>query len=239
MTTPLLTHDGELLTGTVTDRPNRFVVTVTFDNEPERVFLGDPGALNGIIEPGTPILCAPVDGDTRKTDYDAVAAAVDGTYISLKTALANDLFAQALERNLLDNIPEYTTAVREPPLPTHGRTDFRLDGPNGEPKTYIEVKSCTHVNDGIAKFPDRQTKRGRRHLRSLKAIQESGVDCQIVFVIQRPDVKEFTPFRTVDPDFADLLAQLSEAGVRIRALTTEFDPPQYSLREPNVEIRLG
>jgi sugar fermentation stimulation protein A len=40
---PLLTVEDDLVTGTVVDRPNRFVVRVRFDTSLERVFLGDPG----------------------------------------------------------------------------------------------------------------------------------------------------------------------------------------------------
>ena len=36
----LLTIDADLVTGTVVDRPNRFVVRARFGDTPERVFLG-------------------------------------------------------------------------------------------------------------------------------------------------------------------------------------------------------
>lgn len=237
MADPLLIHDGELVSGTIIDRPNRFVVRVDFDGEPKRVFLGDPGELAGIVEPGQEVLCSPVDDESRATDYDAIAALVGGTHVSLRAALANDLFARALTREYLE-VPEHETVVREPPLPDHGRTDFRLDGPDG-PRAYVEVKSCTSVADGVARFPDRPTERGRRHLRSLQSLAETGVDCQVVFVVQRPDAEALEPYREVDPEFADLLARVSEAGVQVRALSTAFDPPHYYLREPNLPVRLG
>ena len=53
---PLLALDDELRSGTVVDRPNRFVVRVRFDGAPERAFLGDPGALEGLLAPGREIL---------------------------------------------------------------------------------------------------------------------------------------------------------------------------------------
>lgn len=266
MAEPLYTHDGELVAGTVVDRPNRFVVRVRFDGgpasgasgttsaqrsgggpasgttsgrspdgDPERVFLGDPGELSGVVEPGTGVLCSPVDDESRATDYDAVAADLDGTYVSLRAALANDLFAAALERDLLD-VPGYATAVREPELPDHGRTDFRLDGPDGRPRAYVEVKSCTCVEDGVALFPDRPTERGRRHLRSLEGLVESGVDCRVAFVVQRPDVEAFAPYSAVDPEFADLLRRVHDAGVEVRALATAFDPPHYYLETPDLPV---
>ncbi|ADQ69103.1 sugar fermentation stimulation protein [Halogeometricum borinquense DSM 11551] len=231
----LLTIDDELCTGTIVDRPNRFVVRVRFEDEPERVFLGDPGALEGTIEPGHEILCAPVDDPERATDYDAIAVHVDTVYVSVRPALANDLFERALGRNAIPAFDGYTCRKREPALPDHGRTDFRLETPSGNTAS-VEIKSCTHVEDRIAKFPDRQTERGRRHLRSLEALCEDGHETHVVFVVQRPDVERFRPYRDVDPEFAELLSQVQETGVGVHAITTSFKPPHYVLRKDDLPV---
>lgn len=234
----LLTVDDPLITGTVVDRPNRFVVRVRFDDTPERVFMGDPGALERILEPGREILCSPVDDPNRATYYDAIAVRVDETYVSVRTALANDLFERALARDALPAFAEYDLADREPQLPDHGRTDFLLRTPDEE-SAYVEVKSCTHVEDGVAKFPDRQTERGRRHLRSLRVLQENGHETSVVFVVQRPDVTRFQSYRDVDPEFAELLADVQTAGVDVHAVTTAFEPPHYWLRDDSLPIDIS
>ncbi|GAB3672724.1 DNA/RNA nuclease SfsA [Halopiger thermotolerans] len=233
----LLTFDGELVAGRVVDRPNRFVVRVRFDDDPERAFLGDPGALEGILEPGREILCSPVDDPDRSTDYDAIAIDVDGTYVSLRAALANDLFEAILATDAIPAFGKYELREREPQLPDHGRADFLLHDRSDSP-AYVEVKSCTHVEGGVAKFPDRQTERGRRHLRSLESLVDDGTDAHVVFVVQRPDVDRFRPYRDVDPDFAELLARVRDAGVSVHALATAFDPPHYRLRDAALPIDL-
>ena len=225
---PLVTYEDDLVAGTIVDRPNRFVVRVRFADEPERAFLGDPGALENILEPGAEVLCTPVDDPERATDHDAIAVRVDDSYVSVRAALANDLFEQLLARDALAAFEGYTLQKREPQLPDHGRADFRLETPAGA-DAYVEVKSCTHVADGVATFPDRQTERGRRHLRSLEGLLDDGHEAHLVFVVQRPDVERFRPYRAVDPEFADLLAQVHDAGVDVHALTTAFEPPQYRL----------
>ena len=235
---PLLTFDDEVVTGTIVDRQNHFVVRVRFEDTPERIFLGDPGALEGIVESDREMLCSPVDDPDRATDYDAIAVVVDDVYVSVRTALANDLFERALARDAIPRFTGYTVRDREPPLPDHGRTDVLLETPDGD-SAYVEVKSCTHVADGIAKFPDRQTERGRRHLRSLEALHNDGYETHVVFVIQRPDVERFQPCRAVDPEFADLLARVQDAGVRIHAVTTAFEPPHYWLRNNDLPVELG
>lgn len=232
----LLRFDGELRRGTVVDRPNRFVVRVRFDGNPEPAFLGDPGALS-VLQPGRDVLCSLVDDPDRSTDYDAIAVDAGGVHVSLRAAFANDLFERALERGALPPFTGYALRRREPPLPDHGRTDFLLDTPTGEP-AFVEVKSCTHVEDGVGLFPDRQTERGRRHLRSLRALRRDGVESHVVFVVQRPDASRVKPFREVDPGFADLLAQVREVGVGVHALAIEFDPPDYRLHEPEVPVEV-
>jgi hypothetical protein len=139
---PLLTLDDDLLTGTIVDRPNRFVVRVRFEDAPERVFLGDPGALEGTVESGNEILCSPVDDPDRATDYDGIAVYVDDVYVSVRPTFANDLFERALARDAIPAFTGYTCQKREPALPDHGRTDFRLETPDGD-TAYVEIKSCT------------------------------------------------------------------------------------------------
>ncbi len=234
---PLLAIDDDLVTGTIVNRPNRFVVRVRFEDTPERAFLGDPGALEDIVEPGRDVLCSPVDDPERTTDYDAIAVDMDGVFVSVRTALANDLFERALTRDVIPGFTGCSLRKREPSLPDHGRTDFLLDSPSGD-TTYVEVKSCTHVEDGVAKFPDRQTERGRRHLRSLESLREDGYETHIVFVVQRPDVDRFRPYREVDPDFADLLARVRDTGVGVHAITTTFKPPHYWLRNDDLPVEL-
>lgn len=235
---PLLTVEDDLVRGTVADRPNRFVVRVRFGDAPERVYLGDPGALENILEPGREILCSPVDDPERATAYDAIAVLVDDTYVSVRPALANDLFERVLARDAVPAFDGYSLREREPQLPDHGRTDFLLGGPDGD-TVYVEVKSSTHVEDGVAKFPDRQTERGRRHLESLAALREDGYETHVVFVVQRPDVERFRPYRDVDPEFADLLARVRADGVGVHAVTTAFDPPHYWLHQVALPVDLS
>ena len=157
--------------------------------------------------------------------------------MSVRAALANDLFERGLARDAIPEFTGYTRREREPALPDHGRTDFLLETPNGD-SAYVEVKSCTHAEDGVAKFPNRQTERGRRHLRSLEALRNDGYETHVVFVVQRPDVDCFRPYREVDPEFAELLTRVREAGVEVHAIMTGFKPPHYWLRSHELPVEL-
>lgn len=232
---PLLTHEDDLVAGTVVDRPNRFVVRVRFDGSPERAHLADPGALEGLLVPGREVLCSPADDPDRATDHDAVAVRADGRWVSLRPALANDLFERAVARGAVPAFAGYTVRGREPPLPDHGRTDFRLGTPGGR-DARVEVKSCTHVEDGVAMFPDRPTERGRRHLRALADLGADGHETHVVFVVQRPDATRLRPYTSVDPEFADCLERARAAGVGVHAIATAFDPPRYRLTDPALPV---
>lgn len=233
----LLTHTDDLIAGEMVDRPNRFVLTVRFTQDPERVFLGDPGALE-ILTPGSTVLCSPVSDPDRTTDYDAIAVKTDDVYVSLRATLANTLFANALERELLPAFAGYSITAREPPFPDHGRADFLLASQEHDEDVYVEVKSCTHVEAGVGKFPDRPTERGRRHLTSQMDLQTGGTETHLVFVAQRPDLREIRPFRSVDPAFAEVLTDAAAAGVGIHAVAIRFAPPAYFLADPDLPVRI-
>ena len=79
------------------------------------------------------------------------------------------------------------------------RLDLLLSGPGGA--CFIEVKSVTLVEDGVALFPDAPTERGRRHLGALVRAMEEGYRAAAVFVIQREDARACAPHDTADPAF--------------------------------------
>lgn len=194
--------------------------------------------LPDVLAPGNEVLCAPVDDPNRVTAYDAIAVHTDSATVGVRATLANDLFDQVLARGGMSAFDAYTSVTREPPLPDHGRTDFRLETGDGE-TAYVEVKSCSLAREGVARFPDRSTARGRRHLRSLATIADGGTTCHVVFVVQRPDVAAFRPLREVDPAFADELARARAAGVHVRAIVTPFKAPTYRLQDTDLPVELA
>ncbi|KXB08035.1 DNA-binding protein [candidate division MSBL1 archaeon SCGC-AAA385D11] len=233
----ILTFDGGLKEGNVVSRPNQFTLIVDFSDSTERVYLANPGALTTVLSPGNKILCKPVKSKNRKTDFDAFAIEMGDIYAIVNSTFADSIFSNILKRGLMEEFKKYSILAREPPLPDRGRADFLLENEIGN-KTYIEVKSCTHVENEVAKFPDRPTERGRRHLRSLMVLKKNGFKSYVIFVVQRPDVKKFQAYRRVDPEFADLLKKSEEEGVEIRALSTEFRPPDLFLKNKDLPVEL-
>ena len=93
--------------------------------------------------------------------------------------------------------------------------DFCLS--NDSDKCFIEVKSVTLVEDGLALFPDAPTLRGTRHLKELIKIKEEGMRAISLFIIQREDATSFSPHETMDPLFASTLKEAQDAQVEVWA----------------------
>ena len=135
--------------------------------------------------------------------------------------------AEALTARALPPFAGLTSFAREVPAPSHSgagvHSRFDFCGQDADGRTcWIEVKSVTLVEDGIARFPDAVTARGRRHLLELIDLQRRGDRAAVVFVVQRPDARWVEAHRGRDPAFADALQQATAAGVELYAWTMEI-----------------
>ncbi len=89
-------------------------------------------------------------------------------------------------------------------MPQGSRLDFVLET-DGK-LLFIEVKSVTWVEDGVALFPDGVTSRGRRHLEHLQELVRQGHQACQVFMVQRQDARVLRPAAAIDPAYARELA---------------------------------
>ena len=136
--------------------------------------------------------------------------------VSADSRVPNALVWESWGEGALPQFADYTTGRRE--VPFHdSRLDMVLEGPRG--RCYIEVKSVTLVENGIARFPDAPTERGRRHVSTLMRAVEEGHRAAAVFVIQRDDATGLTPYDANDPDFGEALRKAVAAGVEAYAFT--------------------
>lgn len=229
--------EGRLREGRLVERRNRFVLAVAFDDGIAEVYLPETGRLTTVLVDDATVVCEPVEDPDRRTGYTALAVHNGEVYVTVEAVRANELVATAIDRGLLPAFEGWALQRREPGLPEGGRADLLLarDGR----RQYVEIKAVTHAEGGVGKFPDAPTERGRRHLRDLAAIAESGTAASVVFVAMRPDTDEVRPYRAIDPDFADALAAAAAAGVGIHAVETAFEPPAWHLGEPSLPVEMA
>ncbi len=210
---------AEFRWGEFLSRPNRFTLVVAVEGREVRAHLPNPGRLVEVLAPGRRILLRPAPKG-RKTPYTAVGADLGAFLVSLDSTLPNRMFPRFLAEGALPELGGFRIVAREPRLGA-GRADFLLG--RGEERLWVEVKSVTLVEAGVALFPDAPTARGRRHLLELARVAQEGERALVLFVVQRPDADRFGPNATLDPWFAQAFCAALDAGVTARALVCAFD----------------
>ena len=209
------------------ERKNRFSCLVLLSGREETVYLPNSGRLDTVLFPGQKVYIVDKAAPSRRTRYDMVMTSQEGTLISVDSRIPGDLVYEALCHRALRQFSEYSSVKRET-IFGRSRLDFYLS--RGNAQLFMEVKSVTLVEAGMACFPDAPTTRGRRHMESLVQATEEGHEAAVIFVIQRNDVECFSPNIKVDPDFGIALRKAIQMGVDVYA---------YRCRVSKDEIKLA
>jgi len=216
---------GELLRGRFIERLNRFAASVEIEGEVKKAYLPNPGRLKELLIPGAELILRKATGK-RKTCCDLIGVKFKDIWVSIDSRVPNPLFREALEKGKLEEFMGYRKIIPEFSI-NKSRIDFLLE--NTVP-CLVEVKSCTLVEEGIARFPDAPTERGTRHLLELISSLEKGYRCAIVFVIQRSDAKAFSPNEETDMEFSETLRLAFEKGVEVYAYNCSFDGGEIEIK---------
>ncbi|MFL2983643.1 MAG: DNA/RNA nuclease SfsA [Candidatus Neomarinimicrobiota bacterium] len=230
--------DVPLITANFVERPNRFITIIDIDGKKHLSHLPDPGRLKELLQPGVTLLVKKENkGKSRKTTFTTVMVKKSGRWISLVSTLPNKFVNQALRRNGLPILQSYELVRSEVTVKNH-RFDFLLSD-NKDRKFFLEVKSVTFVENGIAKFPDAITLRGMKHAKALTDIVSKGGCAGILFVCQRPDAILFEPMWERDPKFSHALLNASQSGVKVWCITLNISPTEITFnKEIPVNLRI-
>jgi sugar fermentation stimulation protein A len=201
---------ADLIEGKFITRLNRFAAMVEVQGLEVMVHLANSGRLGELLVPGYRMMLKPASGDHRKTHFDLALVDLGLTLCSADARLPSALLAEALDKGRVPEFRGYTTVKQEVTY-KESRLDLLLEGGN-EP-CFVETKSVTLVEDGLALFPDAPTLRGVKHLRSLTDARKNGYRAAVVFVIQRDDAESFSPHDVADPEFGQTLRSSVAAGV--------------------------
>ena len=196
-------------------RLNRFALVAVVEGEEVRAHVANSGRLGELLLPANTLYLSHAPRcSQRKTSFDLVLVKVGGTLVSVDARAPNRLVEEAIKSDVIDQIAGYDDLKGEV---TRGRSRFDLVLSTGDERLFVEVKSVTLVEGGVALFPDSPTTRGRRHVQELKDIVLEGGRGAMVFVVQRPDVKCFSPNVSADPEFWEAVDEAMEAGVEAYA----------------------
>lgn len=205
----------ELVPARFIKRHNRFSAGVRLETgKLVDVYVPTTGRLTGVLLSGCRVWLETAENKSRKTPFTlALSELGSGGLCSTNAHLANRLFDEAVS---MEKLPSFAYEVIDREVVFgDSRLDFRLS--KGKETCWVEVKSVTFAENGIGRFPDAPTARGRRHLGELAKLASRGIRASVVFIAQREDASKFAPFEAIDPEFAEVLRQIKEVGVEIHA----------------------
>lgn len=196
-------------------RVNRFAGEVELDGQRVLAHVPSSGRMAELLYPGSRIYIAEQARPGARLKYRILLADYGGDLVSVDSLLPNRLVLRALQSESLPELNGYA-AIKPEAAFGQGRFDFLLRGPAGE-GCFLEVKSVTLVEEGVALFPDAPSERGARHMEELAAARREGYRAVVLFVIQRSDANCFRPNRPRDPRFSQELSRAASAGVEVLA----------------------
>lgn len=218
-----LAWPGPLVPARLLARVNRFAVLARLDGgrRPVLVHLPNSGRMTELLTPGAPAWVR-VAGTAAGTTQGTLLLVRHGRrWVGVDAHVPNRVVEAALRRGGLGPIAGVRGWRREVALGDE-RLDFLVETVAGP--WLVEAKSCHHVVDGAALFPDAPTLRGARHLRLLARAAAAGRPAAVVWIVQRSDARLLRPHATVDPGLAAAARRAARAGVRLLAYACGVSP---------------
>ena len=179
---------------------------------------------------GSPAMLWDSGDSKRKRRYTWRAVKINKVWVGTDTHLTNHLVEAAMKQGLLENFSGYSLYEREKMVNSKNRIDFLLTGSQG--KCFIEVKSATVVQGGIAQFPDSITPRSLSQLKFLTQKSRQGHRAVLIFVAQRGDVKSFSINNLFYPEYTKAIKSAIKAGVELVALGFPVSPKGFGMPFP-------
>ena len=214
-----------LAKGRLIRRYKRFLADVVLENgEVATMHCPNTGAMTHCDTPDIVIWYSTSDNPKRKYRHTWELIEAGGHLISINSARANAVVANALEAGAIEPLQGYGSVRREVKV-GDSRFDFELEGhPKDNRSCLVEVKSVTLLHDpgrGAGSFPDAVSARAGKHLEHLIALAGSR-RAVLLFCVQHAGIHSVRAARDVDPAWADTLDRALAAGVEVFAC---FAPP--------------
>ena len=212
-----------LIPGILIRRYKRFLADVELSpGQQVTAHCPNSGAMTACCEPGQPVYLSHHDNPRRKLAFTWEMIQMPTSLVGVNTQVPNRLVAAAAAAGRIPSLTGYHSVTREVPVGNRSRLDLRLEG-RGVADCYVEIKNCTLVQNGLARFPDAKTTRGLRHLRELERLAAQGHRCVIFFLVQRMDARIFAPADDIDPDYGHGLRRAAGRGVEIQVYDVSMD----------------
>ena len=87
-------------------------------------------------------------------------------------------------------------------------------------------------------FPDTVTERGQKHIEEMMKLMKQGHQAELIFAVQRDDIKAFAPADELDPEYARLLRQAIEKGLIVSPILISIDQNEVKLTKKVLPVIL-
>jgi sugar fermentation stimulation protein A len=238
-----------LIEGTLLKRYKRFFADVEINGEVVVAHVPNTGSMKGCSEPGSPCLVSPASNPERKLRYTLEMVKTPTSWVGVNTSHPNHLVKELWAAKTLEHWNEFDTCQMEVKLHKETRLDMALwHSRHGKvlkagkltehqpPLHFIEVKNVSLADNEQARFPDAVTDRGQKHLRELMELMDKGFTCELVFVIQRQDIKTFSPADDIDPEYGKLLREAHNKGLIVTPLACALSPDGIALQPARLNL---
>lgn len=218
---------NKIIEGIFLERPNRFLAKVIIENKEEIVHVRNTGRCRELLVPGAKVILEDCrNNPNRKTKYSLISVYKGDALINMDSQIPNAVVFEALKNNQISEFQNLTYIKREV---THGNSRYDIYFEKEINKGFIEVKGVTLESNGIARFPDAPTERGRKHvLEMIQAVKEDYIGV-IFFLIQMENPKEFRLNWKMDEKFSSAVNLAMKNGVEILAYDSIVNKNRISI----------
>lgn len=193
-------------------RPNRFIAHIQIGDRVEICHVKNTGRCQELLVPGAEVMVQKCEGSQRKTAYDLISVKKGELLVNMDSQVPNQVVEEWLRAGNL--VSKEALICREK---TYGSSRFDFYIEDGERKIFMEVKGVTLENQGVVKFPDAPSIRAVKHIRELIECQKEGYEAYVFFVVQLKGARYFMPNEETQPEFAAVLREAREKGVKMMA----------------------
>ncbi len=223
-----------IVEGIFLNRRNRFIAEVKIEGKKEIVHVKNTGRCEEIFKEGVKIFLEKSNNPNRKTGYSLVSAVKNGKIINVDSQAPNKVIYEALKKKELKPFKDIKVLKKEKTF-QKSRFDIYYERKNGV-KGFIEIKGVTLEQDGLTKFPDAPTERGKKHVLEMVDAVRVGYEGNILFLIQMDKFLEFTPNRDMDGEFSNALDYAKNKGVSIHIYNSIVKEDSITLKERGILI---
>ena len=220
----------QLMHGRLVRRYKRFLADIILDDGSEVIaHCTNSGTMLSCLEENAEVWLMPADDPKRKTRFTWEMIRIDGDWVGINTSNPNVLAKEWVSNGLIPGLEGLTGLRREVKwedsrFDLYGELAEGASAAGSEKACFIEVKNVTLREDDRALFPDAVTERGRKHLNTLIRVKKSGMRAVMLYVVQRMDVRIFSPARAIDPAYGKALDEALRHGVEIIVVQARVTP---------------